>query len=217
MPVFAETVVMTTSSGALSAGIISPDEALAALGGKRLEDLARAVFDAWERYRRDVAPAMGKPPGRLRATAMQALMVEEVERRFGGEVIHRHGRSLLCAVPGVVIQCKKLDDRGMPRNYPTPMALRFARQLRIPGMPAGTRLTLGYILNDLGSEVAEVRLLAQRGNGVAWSRELRVNQTVIPFVIPTTTTLPQRAAEPTQRRLKAKGSAAKKSEKKSGA
>jgi hypothetical protein len=53
---------------------------------------------------------------------------------------------------------------------------RFARQLTIPSIPQGTRLTLGYILNSIGSDIAEIRLLTQDSNHIAWSREISVNQ-----------------------------------------
>ncbi|MBK7539382.1 MAG: hypothetical protein IPI49_29290 [Myxococcales bacterium] len=185
---------------------MTADEAFAALG-KHLDDLARIPFRAWDRYRSDIAPTMAKPPKRMRATAMQALMVEELEAAFGGAVSHRKGRALLCTVPGLVVQCKKLDGRGLPQNYPTRTALQFASQLHIAGIPAGTRLTLGYMLNSPGTAIAEVRLLAQMGRDVAWSRELTVNQTVMPIVMPATTTAQLSAAAPKKRDLQPKGGA----------
>jgi hypothetical protein len=160
---------------------------------------------------------MAKPPKSTRASVMQALMVEELEAAFGSAVSYRKGRALLCEVPGLIVQCKKLDDRGLPRNYPTKTAIRFAYQLNIPGIPPATRLTLGYLLNTPGTEIAEVRLLAQMGQGVAWSRELTVNQTVIQIVAPTTTTTMQPAAtvatEPKKRTLQPKGAAKTEEEK----
>lgn len=186
---------------------MSAGEAFTALG-KRIDELARIPLRAWERYRADVAPALARPPKTVRASVMQALMVEEMEASFGGAVSYRRGRALLCTVPGLIIQCKKLDDRGLPQNYPTKLASEFACQLHIPGIPPGTRLTLGYRLNASGTAIAEVRLLAQMGKGVAWSRELTVNQTVMSIVTPTAATAAQpAAATPKKRNLRPKGAA----------
>jgi len=187
---------------------MSADEAFAALG-KRIDELAQIPFRAWERYRADIAPGMAKPPKSTRASVMQALMVEELAAAFGGAVIYRKGRALLCDVPGLIVQCKKLNDRGLPQNYPTKTALRFAYQLHIPGIPPATRLTLGYMLNALGTEISEVRLLAQMGQGVAWSRELTVNQTINSILVPTaaTTTVQPAATAPKKRTLQPKGAA----------
>lgn len=196
---------MAINSSEVRSGIVGADEALQLLGEDRLTKLGRATLNAWDRYRARFAPIMAKPPARLRATAMHALMVEEMEKLFAGEVIYRAGRALICSVPGLVLQCKKLNDRGVPQNYPTPTALRFARQLKIPGIPQGTRLTVGYILNSIGSDIAEIRLLAQDGNRVAWSREISVNQTVMPIFAPTTTTIVQAAPATKKRTLQAKG------------
>jgi hypothetical protein len=182
---------MAGQPGTTASGIISADAAFAALG-RHIDDLAQIPFRAWERYRADIAPAMAAPPKRLRSTAMQALMVAEMEAAFGGEVRHRKGRSLLCTVPGLVVQCKKLDARGQPQNYPTETAVRFAYQVPIPGIPPGTRLTLGYMLNTTGTAIAEVRLLAQNGKGVEWFRELTVGQIVISIMAPNTITIPAR-------------------------
>ena len=186
-------------------GIIGAEEAVNLLGPERLEKLGRATLNAWDRYRARFAPVMAKPPTRLRAMAMHALMVEEMEKLFPGEVIYRAGRALICSIPGLVLQCKKLNDRGLPQNYPTATARRFARQQKIPGIPQGTRVTVGYILNSLGSDIAEIRLVAQEGKHVAWSRELSVNQTVMPIFAPTTTTIIPAAQPAKKRRLHAKG------------
>jgi hypothetical protein len=207
---------MAGKLGRVTTGIKTADEAFAALG-KHLEELARIPLRAWDRYRTGVAPAMAKPTNNARASVMQALMVEELEAAFGGEVARRNGRALLCTVPGLVIQCKKLNDRGVPQNYPTKLAQKFARQLAIPGIPPGTRLTLGYMLDARGTAVAAVRLLAQMGHGVAWSRELVVNQTVMSIFAPTTAApAPETtAAAPKERGLQPKGAAKVKKERKS--
>jgi hypothetical protein len=190
-------------------GIMSGEEAVRLLGSERLEKLGLSVFKAFERYKSAFAPAMAKPPARFRATAVNALMVEEAEKVFAGEVIHRYGRALVCSIPGIVLQFKKLDRRGLPRNYPTKTAIRFANQQRVPGIPEGTRVTVGYILNEMQTEISEVRLVAQRGDTVVWNIELIVSQTVMPIFAPTTKTIPAEAAAPKKRRLQAKSGARK--------
>jgi hypothetical protein len=194
-------------------GIISAEDAIAALGPDRLEKFYQATKRAWEKYLTSIAPALARPPATFRATAMHALLIAELEGEFPGQLQYWQNRALFCLVQGIVIQVKKLNDHGMPENYPTPTAIRFARQMKLPGSPAGTRLTLGYMLNSLGTEIAEVRLLAQLGHGVAWYRSITVNQMVMPFFGNTITV--SEPTPPKRRNLKPKSAAKAKTEKKS--
>src|SRR5205085_4101290 len=107
------------------AGIPPFREVRRRLGANLLHYLAQAVHRAWERYRRDFAPKMARPSGRARAGVMHDLIIEEVEKLYGGELTRRNGRTLLCAKPGIVIQFKKLGDNGLPMNYPTEAAIAF--------------------------------------------------------------------------------------------
>jgi hypothetical protein len=54
---------------------------------------------------------------------------------------------------------KQIGEDRLPKNFPTEGAKMFARQGWLEGVPPGVRLTLGYRVNHLGTELAEVCVL----------------------------------------------------------
>ena len=74
----------------------------------------------------------------------------------------------------LIIQLKKLDRDLRTANYPTPQATRFDAQREIPGLVAGTRLTLGYRLNATSQELATVAIVCQGPLLPRWWYELGV-------------------------------------------
>lgn len=147
-------------------GILSPSAVQRRL--KRFESrLAEAVRRAWDRYLSKVAPVFKHaPPTRLRANAVQALIIEEVTEMFPERVFRARGRSLLWIAEDLIVQFKKLDRRGRPRNYPTQTALRFNAQLDIPGIPAATRATIGYQLDKVGTKLVALSVVLQDRHGI---------------------------------------------------
>ena len=156
--------------------------------------LADAVRRAWHRYMTTIAPAFKHVPlPRLRANAVQALIIEEVLELFPDRVFRARGRSLLWIAEDLIVQFKKLDRRGRPRNYPTQTALAFDAQLEIPGVPSATRATIGYELDKLGTQIAALSVVLQDGHRLdRWG----LDGTVAPVlpIVATPATAPRRTA-----------------------
>jgi len=89
-------------------------------------------------------------------------MVDEARREFRGvrgvEVLDPpSGVTLLVIGDKVCIRFKKLDEEGLPRNYPTASARDWENGEDLPGIPSALqRLSLGYRLNQLQTSVKDV-------------------------------------------------------------
>jgi hypothetical protein len=134
---------------------------------------------------------------------MHDLIVDEARRIFKTNVVKARGRWLLTAATDLVLQFKKVNGRGRTSNIPTDAALEFATQLELPGIPSGTRVTLGYRLNREGTEVQDVRLVATNGIALIWNEEMTTNQLSLPAPILAS----KPSAVPPPRRLRAKAEA----------
>jgi hypothetical protein len=67
------------------------------------------------------------------------------------------GITLLVLEDKVCIRFKKLDEDGLPRNYPTDAARDWHNGEDLPGIPSSLqRLSLGYRLNRLQTAVDDV-------------------------------------------------------------
>lgn len=160
--------------------------------------LAELPRRALEKYKRYVASRLAQPSGRLRATAIHDFMIDELRTVFGHDVIKRKGRWLLRA-KDVVLQFKKVDSKGRTSNYPTPTARAYETQLDLPGIPRGTRVTLGYRLNKDNTEVVEVCMVARDGDQIIWREEVQTNQETLPIRVST----PRPAAQKVQAKKEA--------------
>jgi hypothetical protein len=149
--------------------------------------LADAVKAAWSQASALFRKFRFRPTARCRSTTVQELIVQEVTARFPERMFQSRGRAMMKISPGLILQFKKLDRNGRPRNYPTPCALRFERQLSIEGMPDGTRATIGYQADDLGANLVDLAVVIQDELGVADRWPLReVIATVEPIQAPAT-------------------------------
>jgi hypothetical protein len=104
---------------------------------------------------------------------MWELIVDEARRRFPGvDASEENGRFVLLLHPQLTVVFKKLSEDGFPSNYPTQAALSFSRQPELPLMGDFARVTVGYVLDRLGTNVASVSLTCFHGTAVLWSFEL---------------------------------------------
>ena len=159
--------------------------------GRHQGRFRRVITRAWERWRR-IASLVADPTPRGRANMIWELMIEEARNAFdgvaGASVITANSRTVLrLREPGseeMLFQFKKLDDRNRPSNYPTQTALRFDRQLPLPGFPV-TRLTVGYQLNDLATEIRDIIVVCMGGRRTEWSISiLEPTAEVVPLTTP---------------------------------
>ncbi len=168
----------TKASAGASRIILSASEVKSALSKywKRLADLPARALARFKKI------AITLPPARLRSTAIQAFMIDELRTAYGDDVIDVGGRSLLRVNEQLVVQCRKIDGHGRTKNIPTERARHFNEQLLLPGFPPGMRVTLGYRLTRDQTTVAEVSLVARQGNDIIWREDLHHSTAMLPLV-----------------------------------
>jgi len=136
-------------------------------------DLRECVVAGWARWVREVAPLFSACTSRGRANIVWEFIVDEARRRFPGVTVSEDdGRFVLLFHQQITIAFKKLSVDGVPRNYPTQTALTFARQPELPHMFDFARVTVGYELNELGTELTSVSANCFNGPCVVWRYEL---------------------------------------------
>lgn len=156
--------------------------------------LADAVKSAWSQSLTLLRGFRFRPSARYRSTAVQELIVQEVTARFPDRMFRSKGRHMMRISPGLILQFKKLDRYGRPRNYPTRCALQFERQLSIEGMPDGTRATIGYQADELGANILELAVVIQDEGGVSGRWSLREEIAPVKPIRPQVTAPPRRRA-----------------------
>lgn len=137
--------------------------------------LCQTVSRSWERYGLDFAPKIAMPYRRGRANIMYELMADEARNRFDGisEVrVIELGQRFLLEIDPLLIRFKKLDPQLRTRNYPTQMSLSFDSQLPLPGILSRERVTVGYCLNALESQLTAIKVVYIRGTEVVWHYNL---------------------------------------------
>jgi hypothetical protein len=145
--------------------------------GPHHDTLAQCVLQAWTKWLLHIKPTLPVPGARGRANAVHEYMVNEARLRFGAvpgvSLIETAGRFLL-GFPGMVVRFKKFDDSLKTRNYKTQTSLAFDNQAKcwLPGVPDVARITVGYRLNALGTEVRGVHVVLLHGERVAWDYEI---------------------------------------------
>lgn len=139
------------------------------------DELHGCVAAAWRRWKDDFAPRLQLPYLRCRANVIYDLMIEEARKRFSGSpevtIIEDAQRALL-GIGDLVLRFKKVDDQLHTRNYPTQGALQFDGQLRLPGIPRGTRVTVGYRIDELQQKLSAVFVILAVGRRVQGAYEI---------------------------------------------
>jgi len=111
---------------------------------------------------------------RAQATCTYSHMVAAADRRFLGQPGIRpldiRGLKLwLFETASIVIRFKKMDEDGRSRNYPTKQARDFDAQLELPGLPPKpVRLTVGYLLDETGSEFVRCQIARPDRREALW-------------------------------------------------
>jgi len=137
--------------------------------------LARYLADFDAVARSSVAKYQDYPPDvliehdpRAAASCIYSHMVAAAERQFDSrpEIKPLSIRNLKLWLIGehTVIRWKKMDEDGKWRNYSTKQAKDYDRNLPLDGLPpAPTRVTVGYLLNRIGTEVGRVQIARPNG------------------------------------------------------
>jgi hypothetical protein len=141
--------------------------------------LHACVIAAWKRWKEDFAPRLQLPYPRCRANVIYDLMIEEARKRFSGlpevAIVEGVQRALL-SVGDLLLRFKKVDDQLHTRNYPTQGALQYDAQLRLPGVPRGTRVTIGYRVDEFRQQLSAIFVILAAGRRVLGAYELLPNE-----------------------------------------
>jgi hypothetical protein len=122
-----------------------------------------------ERWKSDEYPNRALHIPRTRANVLYDLMVIQARIEFRGirgavMIDTRDGVTLLEIDQKILLRFKKLDDDSLPSNYPTVRARDYDMGEDLPGIPSSPqRLTLGYRLNQLQTEIKDVLISNSMG------------------------------------------------------
>lgn len=166
--------------------LISQADAMEVLGphGDALFRIASAPWD--EYHALTPASLLVKYGSRTRATSVHDLMIDEATRytvASGGDVRMFHRQSMRGMVINgrIAIRLKKLDEDSYSKGHYTKQVEEFRSQIVLDGIDAAHHLELGYVLNKLETEIAEVRIVCPAGRNIAWSS--RIDQSGIESVV----------------------------------
>lgn len=114
---------------------------------------------------------------RTRAGFVWEQMIERAHQAFVGNerfYIHRLNESYLFVLDGAVaFRFKKSDQDGRTSNVPTQASLAFHDpEQTLPGIPEVSRVEVGYVLNDLQSAIADIRVVGRANGQERWSFSL---------------------------------------------
>jgi hypothetical protein len=138
-----------------------------------LDNLAAAIQEGWAVWEQKAEPYFTT---RARANIVNDAIWAAVQRRFygvqGTHLVVKRGLRMLQIEERVVVRFKKLDHELRPKNFLTQQQLAFVRQEPLPGIPAVTRLTAGYVLTALQNDIERIAVTLQRPDSLAWAFEI---------------------------------------------
>ena len=119
---------------------------------------------------------------RTRANIVHDLMIHRMRAEFDGmrgariiDLSHPYVRTLLEVNHRLLIRFKKLDESKLARNYRTKFIRDYEQDTDLPGIPPKAhRLTLGYRLNLLQTEVLDVSVTSCIGRRLEYDIELYI-------------------------------------------
>jgi len=146
-----------------------------------LAELASVVLGAWEDVRLLPEECQVTIGARTRASLVHDYMLKRASALEAGHSAIRYFQRQ--SMHGLVIdgkyaiRFKKLDEDSKSKNQPTQQVAEYRAQIELEGIDAAHHLEIGYVLNNFGTEVADVRLACPAGAGVAWASSLFKNET----------------------------------------
>lgn len=157
--------------------LISPQDAQATLNPYH-HVLEKCIRRGWARYSEVIPKELPMPSPRGKANMIHEFIINEARvllTGIEGIIVNDSidGRFLVNIENRVLLQFKKLNRAFETSNYPTRTARAFNAQEEIAGLPRCVRLTVGYRLNRLGTELAGIYILFGTKNRPSWRYDLR--------------------------------------------
>jgi hypothetical protein len=140
-------------------------------------DLAACVWEAWKKWKDEIEPMMGHVEARTRANFIHDFFTGAVRTRLGSHVEVRFEKVrqrhlMILEDEAILLRFKKLTPDMRTSNFATKTASDFDRQLPIPGIPPGARLTVGYVLDHFGTGLRGIFVALSIGNRPVWNYEI---------------------------------------------
>jgi hypothetical protein len=149
-------------------------EMLDAVGDDTLDEFDALTREAHSTYRSYDPAILIEHDVRAQANCTYSHMFAAADRRFLGRpgirLLDIRGLKVwLFETASVVVRFKKMDEDGRSRNYPTKQARDFDAQLELPGLPPKpVRLTVGYLLDETGTEFVRCQIARPNGRQALW-------------------------------------------------
>jgi hypothetical protein len=155
--------------------LVAMHTALAALDS-HLGPVASVASKAWDRYHQLPAADRLIFGARERANCVHAYMLHyAAEYAAQASGVRCFERNQMCGIvidDKYAIRFKKIDEDSLSRNQPSKQVEEFRAQIELDGIDASHHLELGYVLNRLGTDLLDVRLVHPAGEGVSWAKSL---------------------------------------------
>ena len=136
-----------------------------------LADASRAAMQQWLKIPPAQRAAFDHP--RVFANVVWSLFRNEATARFTGfpgvTLTHKFNTFGIVVNNQVMLRFKRVDRRGMSRNYATQTSLKFYAQCELPGIPAVCpRAEIGWREDDVRLGLADLCIVMRDGSRLAW-------------------------------------------------
>lgn len=138
-----------------------------------LDGLYGIPMNAWNEYHRAVPQDLQvRFCSRTRASAIHNLMVANAHAYAAstdGVRTFESQQMVGITIDGrLAIRFKKLDEDSLSRNQPTRQVEEYRNQQPLDGIDAAHFLELGYLTDETGTKLLEIRIAHPSGRGVSW-------------------------------------------------
>lgn len=163
-------------------------------------NLFESVDVAWETWNNKQLPEVPLFNPHTQASFIHDVVERELRTRLGGasgvmmSKPKAHRFWVHFQEDDVLLRVKKLTHSGVS-NYPTDSALAFNGQHRLDGVPAGSRVTLGYRLNAANDKMLGVFMVLLKGNRTMWEYQLHRNASGVVSIVAPPPMLPMSGVE----------------------
>jgi hypothetical protein len=160
--------------------------------------LAKCIRGGWNRWcqlrdeRSDLAAPLNSS---TRAGYVNDHIWDEVKKRFkdvsGTHIVEHKRLKLLVIEDQITLRFKKLDKRLHSKNVQTHQQRALGQQLPIEGIPPLVRLTIGYVLSKLETDIEIIAVTLPVDNTIEWHLIVDTTETeiaVLPFTSEDVTT-----------------------------
>ncbi len=153
--------------------------------GEIIQQCFQAAYSHWIEKHRD---ELNIHRGRTRSNFVWDCVVDHLRAALATDgkfrFIDTHGTMYLIYDQSLLIKVKKLDRGLRASNVLTIASTKFNHQIYLGFDQNLAHVYLGYVPNDLNTEIEQIHIVCPDGNGVAWSIPIigaQTSQRIIDF------------------------------------